>query len=119
MKDKIKDFRLLKSVLCSAVVLAWAHDDQDALEKSEALLKAQLGMGWTATTAFQFMGGKHAEAALVYLFPEEKIQLLTAHYIAKAVCFEYGVGAVNKPDQVNRAELLALVKSKQHHIPTR
>lgn len=115
MKDKIKDFGLLKTVLCSAVVLAWANDDQEDLKKSEALLKAQLGMGWTATAAFQFMGGKHAKAALEYLFPEEKLQLLTAHYIAKAVCFEYGVGAVNKPDQVNRAELLALIKSRQQH----
>ncbi len=116
MSNSIEHFDLQKTRLCSAVVLTWATGNQDEFKKSEKLLKEQLGTGSSATSAFQFMSGKRAKAALECGLPEEQLQLLTAHHIAKEVCAEYGLGAVNKPDQIDRTELLALVKSRQYAL---
>ena len=62
------------------------------------------------------MSGQQAKVVLEYGLPEEQVPMLMTHLIAKVVCAEYGLGAVNKPDQVDRAQLLALVGARQNRI---
>lgn len=103
---------LSKTRLCASVVLAWGYSDQNKIEDATAHLKKELGTGWSATSGFQFMAGKSAKAALDTAGTDEQVSLLIAHQLAKLVCSEFGLGAVNKPDHIDRAELMAAVSSK-------
>lgn len=105
-------FDLPKTRLCAAVVLAWGYDDQLKVENATTALKAELGNGWSLTNAFQFMAGKTAKAALDTADSEEQISLLIAYQLAKLVSNEFGLGAVNKPDHIGRAELMAVFLAK-------
>ena len=60
------------------------------------------------------MSGKTAKAALDTTNVEEQVSLLVAHQLAKLVCSEFGLGAVNKPDSLDRAELMAAASSLRH-----
>ena len=100
-------FDLPKTRLCAAVVLAWGYADQSRVANTTAELQAGLGNGWSTTSAFQFMSGKSAKAALDTAKADEQVSLLVAHQLAKLVCSEFGLGAVNKPDHIDRAELMA------------
>jgi hypothetical protein len=102
---------LSKTRLCAAIVLAWGYSDQSKIEEATTRLKKQLGSGWSATSGFQFMAGKSAKAALDTADKDEQVSLLIAHQLARLVCNEYGLGAVNKPDYIDRAELMAVVSS--------
>jgi hypothetical protein len=106
-------FDLPKTRLCAAVVLACGYADQSKIANATAELQAGLGNGWSTTSAFQFMSGKSAKAALDTAEVDEKAFLLTAHHLAKTVCSEFGLGAVNKPNHIDWAELMAAV-SEQH-----
>lgn len=116
MVNPLEHGELPKVRLCSAVVWAWTNADSAEFERSKTALKTGLGSGWSVTAAFQFMSGQHAKAVLEYGLPEEQLPMLTAHLIAKEVCAEYGLGAVNKPDQVDRAQLLTLIGARQNRI---
>ncbi len=100
-------FDLFKTRLCADVVLAWGCADQSRAANATAELQTGLGNGWSTTSAFQFMSGKSAKAALDTAKADEQVSLLVAHQLAKLVCSEYGLGAVNKPDHINRAKLMA------------
>ncbi len=103
---------LPKTRLCAAVVLAWGYSEQNKVVEATACLKKELGTGWSATSGFQFMAGKSAKAALDTAGKDEQVSLLIAHQLAKLVCSEFGLGAVNKPDHIDRAELMAAVSSR-------
>lgn len=105
-------YDLSKTRLCAAVVLAWGYADQVKVDNATAELQAGLGTGWSSTSAFQFMSGKAAKSALDTANAEEQVSLLIAYHLAKLVCSEYGLGAVNKPDHIDRAELIAAVSPK-------
>lgn len=102
---------LPKTRLCAAVVLAWGYSDQNKIDDATAHLKKELGNGWSATSGFQFMAGKSAKAALDTAGKDEQVSLLLAHQLAKLVCSEFGLGAVNKPGHIDRAELMAAAAS--------
>jgi hypothetical protein len=110
---KNSTFDLPKTKLCAAVVLAWGYADQTKIENATAELKAGLGNGWSTTQAFQFMSGSSAKAALDTATVDEQVSLLIAYQLAKFVCNEFGLGAVNKPNDIDRAELMAAI-SAQH-----
>jgi len=82
------------------------------VENATTALQAELGNGWYSTSAFQFMAGKAAKSALDTADSEEQISLLIAYQLVKLVCSEFGLGAVNKPDHIDRAELMAAVSGK-------
>jgi hypothetical protein len=105
-------FDLPKTRLCAAVVLAWGYADQLKVESTTAALQAELGNGWSTTSAFQFMAGKTAKAALDTAAVDEQVSLLVAYQLAKLVCSDFGLGAVNKPDHIDRAELMAAVSAR-------
>ncbi len=105
-------FDLPKTRLCAAVVLAWGYADQLKVENATAALKAELGNGWSSTSAFQFMAGKTAKEALDTADSEEQVSLLVAYQLAKLVSYELGLGAVIKPDHIDRAELMAAISAK-------
>lgn len=105
-------FDLPKTRLCAAVVLAWGYSDQLKVETATSALQAALGNGWSSTSAFQFMAGKTAKAALDTADSDEQISLLVAYQLAKLVSHEFGLGAVNKPDHIDRAELMAALSAK-------
>lgn len=105
-------FDLPKTRLCAAVVLAWGYADQLKLENATTALQAERGNGGSSTSAFQFMAGKTAKAALDTANIEEHISLLIAYPLAKLVSNEFGLGALNKPDQLDRAELMAANSTK-------
>jgi hypothetical protein len=92
--------------------LAWGYADQLKVENATTALQAAIGIGWSSTSAFQFMAGKAAKSALDTADSEEQISLLIAYQLAKLVCSEFGLGAVNKPDHIDRAELMAAVSAK-------
>lgn len=105
-------FDLFKTRLCADVVLAWGCADQSRVAKATAELQAGLGNGWSTTSAFQFMSGKSAKASLDTAKVDEQVSLLLAHQLAKLVCSEFGLGAVNKPDHIDRAELMATASAR-------
>lgn len=105
-------FELPKTRLCAAVVLSWGYVDQQTLETTTTALQAELGNGWSTTSAFQFMAGKTAKAALDTAAADEQVSLLTAYNLAKLVCSEFGLAAVNQPDHIDRAELMAAVSAR-------
>jgi hypothetical protein len=105
-------FDLPKTRLCAAVVLAWGYADQSRIANANAELQSGLGNGRSSTSAFQFMSGKSAKAALDMANADEQVSLLVAHQLAKLVCSEFGLGAVNKPDHIDRAELMAAVSAR-------
>ncbi|NOU12887.1 MAG: hypothetical protein HOO92_02810 [Methylococcaceae bacterium] len=105
-------FDLPKTKLCAAVVLAWVYADQSKIENATTELQAGLGNDWSTTSAFQFMSGKSAKAALDTAKADEQVSLLLAHQLAKLVCNEFGLGAVNKPDHIDRAELMAAASAR-------
>src|SRR5574343_303344 len=105
-------FDLPKTRLCAAVVLAWGYSDQLKVETATSALQAALGNGWSSTSAFQFMAGKTANAALDTADSDEQISLLVAYQLAKLVSHEFGLGAVNKPDHIDRDELMAAISAK-------
>ncbi|OAI00896.1 hypothetical protein A1353_18980 [Methylomonas methanica] len=105
-------FDLPQTRLCAAVVLAWGYEDQLKFKNATKALQAELGNGWSSTSAFQFMSGATAKAALDTAGSEEQISLLIAYSLAKLVCNELGLGAVNKPDHIDRAELMAAISAK-------
>jgi len=116
MVNPLEHGELPKVRLCSAVVWAWTNAESAEFERSKTALKTGLGRGWSATAAFQFMSGQQAKAVSEYGLPEEQAPMLMAHLIAKEVCAEYGLGAVSKPDQVDRAQLLVLVGARQNRM---
>ncbi|MGZ3836422.1 MAG: hypothetical protein ACXVB0_23105 [Mucilaginibacter sp.] len=65
-------FDLPKTRLCAAVVLAWGYADQSRIANAAAELQVGLGNGWSGTSAFQFMCGKSAKAALDTAEADEK-----------------------------------------------
>ena len=105
-------FDLPKTRLCAAVVLVWGYADQSRITNATAELQTGLGCGWSTTSAFQFMSGKSVKAALDTAKADEQVSLLVAHQLAKWVCSEFGLGAVNKPDPIDRAKLMAAVSAR-------
>lgn len=82
-------FDLPKTRLCAAVILAWGSADQLKVTNATTELQAELGNGWSTTSAFQFMSGKSAKAALDTANADEQVSLLIAHHLAKLVCSEF------------------------------
>ena len=103
-----------KARLCSDVVHALLTGGQKK-ELTDALQRLREGCGsnWSATHAFQFMSGRRGEFAADCGTPEEKPYLFLAHLLAKEVCNKYGLGAVERMDQLDVVKLQALVASVQ------
>jgi hypothetical protein len=94
--------------LCADVILA-ALDGEAAMQSSIAQLKNGVGQNWSPVTALQFMSGRRGEFAADCAAPEEQANLHLAHLVAKHVCSENGLGAVQSPDGLDMAKLRALV----------
>lgn len=107
-------YDLPKTRICAAVVLARFEGNQVKIKETVDALKSALGTGWSETSAFQFMSGKQAKAALDYGTKDEQVLLLTAHQIAKHLCSTAGLGAVSQLTDADRLELEALITAKQH-----
>jgi hypothetical protein len=107
-------FELPKARLCAAVIYALLQDSNkqalgDALEK----LKLGLGASWSVILAFQFMSGRRAEFAIDCAPEDEQPYLFTAHLVAKNVCHEGALGAVDGCDGIDLAKLRSLANSLQ------
>lgn len=100
-------YELPKARLCANVILA-VFDGEAAMKSAIAQLKEGLGNNWSHITAFQFMSGRRGEFAADCATPEEQVQLHLAHLVAKQVCSQNGLGAVQSPDGVDVAKLRAL-----------
>lgn len=60
MKQKARD-ELPKARLCAHVVCSLALDaDEDSVAATIRKMKTRLGVGWSVTSAFQFMSGRQA-----------------------------------------------------------
>lgn len=94
--------------LCANVILA-ALDGDDAMQSAIEQLKIGAGQNWSPVTAVQFMSGPRGEFAADCAAPEEQANLRLAHLVAKHVCNENGIGAVQSPDGHDLAKLRALV----------
>lgn len=94
--------------LCANVILA-ALDGEEAMQSAIAQLKIGVGKNWSHVTAVQFMSGRRGEFAADCATPEEQASLHLAHLVAKLVCNEKGLGAVQSPDGLDLAKLRALV----------
>lgn len=73
-------------------------------------LRQGCGANWAATQAFQFMSGRSGEFAAECGEPAEKTYLYQAHLLAKAVCNELGLGAVERVNQMDEVKLRALIE---------
>lgn len=100
-------YELLKARLCANVILA-VIDGEVAMQSAISQLKEGLGNNWSHITAFQFMSGRRGEFAVDCATPEEQVQLHLAHLVAKQVCNQNGLGAVQSPDGLDVAKLRAL-----------
>lgn len=100
-------YELPKARLCTNVILA-VFDGEAAMQSAIAQLKEGLGNNWSHITAFQFMSGRRGEFAADCATPEEQVQLHLAHLVAKQVCNQNGLGAVQSADGLDVAKLRAL-----------
>jgi hypothetical protein len=107
---------LLKVRLCSSVILTLLDDNPTNIQKSITALQKELGNGWSLTSAMQFMPGKRAKAALEQGNAEEQVSMLMAHQIAREVCSEHRLDAVNPLNDADMAELRALIVAKQYRL---
>ena len=113
LRQKITQARVLapyelpKARLCANVILA-VFDGEAAMKSAIAQLKEGLGNNWSHITAFQFMSGRRGEFAADCATPEEQVQLHLAHLVAKQVCNQNGLGAVQSPEGLDVAKLRAL-----------
>lgn len=103
---------LPKARLCAYVIYA-LHQDANKQAITDALEKLKLGLGasWSVTLAFQFMSGRRAEFAIDCAPIGEQPYLFTAHLIAKHVCHDGGLGAVDGCDGIDLAKLRSLATS--------
>lgn len=104
------DYELNKVRLCADVALAYLSDDKSRIDNSTAKLK-ELGNGWSVTSAFQFLAGKTAKAALDKTSIEEQRTLLIAHQFAKMLNDVGGLCAASKLNEQDKAELIAVLSS--------
>lgn len=79
------------------------------MQSAIAQLKKGVGNNWSPVTALQFMSGRRGEFAVDCAAPEEQANLHLAHLVAKHVCSENGLGAVQSPNGPDMAKLRALV----------
>lgn len=112
LRQKITQARVLapyelpKARLCANVILA-VFDGEAAMQSAIAQLQEGLGNNWSHITAFQFMSGRRGKFAADCATPEEQVQLHLAHLVAKQVCNQNGLGAVQSPDGLDVAKLRA------------
>jgi len=98
---------LPKARLCANVILAMI-EDKDALQAAIAQLKQGVGNNWSHITALQFMSGRRGEFAAECAPLEERLQLTLAHLVAKQMCSQHGLGAVQSIDGLDLTKLRAL-----------
>lgn len=100
---------LPKVRLCANVINAILHGgSQQAVTEAIKMLQAEVGRSWSIMQALQFMSGRQAEFAIDCAQTDEKPSLYTIHLVAKAVCNENGLSAVENVDGVDLAALRAL-----------
>jgi len=89
---------------CAQVVLIWLAND-GGLDSAVKQLKSAHGTNWSLNTALQLLSGRRGKFAAEAGEIDERATLYYAHFVAKSVCSEAGLGAVCKPTE---AELMAL-----------
>jgi hypothetical protein len=105
------DYDLNKTRLCADIALACLLDNQAERDAANVRLKKELGNGWSETSAFQFLAGKTAKAALDKTSIEEQRRLLIAYQFAKMLNDVGGLCAASKLNEQDKAELIALLSS--------
>lgn len=100
---------LPKVRLCANVInAALSGGSQQAVTEAIELLQAGVGRSWSIMQALQFLSGRQAEFAIDCAATDEKPLLYTIHLVAKSVCNENGLSAVENVDGVDLAALRAL-----------
>lgn len=104
---KLAPQELPKARLCARVVLA-AFEGDDAVQTAVVQLKSSAGNNWSPVTALQFMSGRRGEFAADCADPGEQVELRLAHLLAKKLCSENRLGAVDSLSSHDVAELHSL-----------
>lgn len=100
-------YELPKARLCANVILAML-DGEAAMQLAIAQLKEGLGNNWSHITALQFMSGRRGEFAADCAAPGEQVQLYLAHLVAKQICNQHVLGAVQSPDALDMENLRSM-----------
>ena len=124
LAKKIRDARanavheVPKARLCAEVIYSLIHEDgMDGVQKAVDDLKRGFGNNWSPTTAFQFMSGRRGEFAAEAAPREEQERLLFAHLLAKAICDQHALDALQAADGMALAKLRSLAKATRGGVP--
>lgn len=108
---------LPKAQLCANAILAHL-EGEGAATQALAQLKQGLGNNWSHITALQFMSGRRGEFAADCAAPEEQGRLHFARLIAKSVCDEIALGAVQSPGNLLVQKLRDLSGTRMTENPS-
>lgn len=98
---------------CANVVLACVSGA--GMDVAISSLKAAHGTNWSLTTALQLLSGRRGLFAIECAQAPERQTLFLAHLVAKSVCNQGRLGAVNMPSETEMDELRKLAV-QQHQV---
>lgn len=109
-----------KVFTCAAVAASLLSGEEASLREALESLRLELGNGWSATAAFQFLAGAKCNEVIQSLSGEEAVHkpwLYSVHLAAKEVCAMQNLDAVHAPDGIDFAELKRrLLESKDQPL---
>lgn len=98
---------------CANVVLAYVSGN--GMNVAITSLKETHGPNWSLTTALQLLSGRRGRFAIECAPLPERQTLFLAHLVAKSVCNQGRLGAVNMPTETEMDELRRL-SAQQHQV---
>ena len=101
-----------KLFICAAVAASVLSGEEENLREVLELLQLELGNGWSATAAVQFLTGAKCANVIQALSGEDAVYkpwLYAVHLAAKTFAATHNFGAVHIPDGIDFAELKRLL----------
>nr|WP_296339169.1 hypothetical protein [uncultured Acidovorax sp.] len=100
-----------KARSCSEVIYAAIQDDIGQIDAAVLELKKCCGANWSLITALQFMSGRRGEFSALAAPSDEIERLMVAHLVAKEVCSNAGLGAVDAVGVSDIEKLRACIRA--------